>query len=118
MNLAILGMALGCIATILTATSYILWKIGLDWSQKLNTSVYSQITWWIGLKTNCMAQLFNIIALGLADQSTLSIASALTLIINAVFAWIFLKEELQFYKIVCLLLMCIGAGVSIMFASY
>jgi glucan phosphoethanolaminetransferase (alkaline phosphatase superfamily) len=118
MNLAALGMALCCSATFLTALSYIVMKIGVDKAYQLGVSPYTVGTWWIGFVLTMVATIFNVASLGLVDQSALSITCALTLIFNGLLAWKILKEPLPLLKIIAVLIMCVGATIAIVFASY
>ena len=51
-------------------------------------------------------------------MSTLAISAALTMIFNGILAWKMLGEKLSTIKIFCMLIVCTGATMAILFASY
>ena len=74
--------------------------------------------WYLGIFLVVGSSLSSVVALGMADQATLSIGSAFTLIFNSVLAWKFLKEDLPCFKVYTILMISVGAWVVVYSASY
>ena len=87
-------------------------------AEQLGKSQFKTGLWWYGYFILLLSSLCSVVALGLADLSTLSIASALTMCFNALLAWRLLGEKLRTYKILAIAIVCVGATIAILFASY
>jgi hypothetical protein len=67
MNLAILGQILACSSALGIAVSYILMKRGIEKAEAESGKFICQPIWWSGQLVLLLAQVLDVIALGLTD---------------------------------------------------
>ena len=93
--LGLLGQVLCVISAIGVAIAFILIKKGLLRAKKFGYRSICVCVWWLGVISLKIFTSLYVIALGIADQATLSAYCAMILVFNSVFAWKFLGDHLN-----------------------
>ena len=96
------------LATFLTALGIALMKKAHN-DKDNKKAVFLRPPWILGMSSKIFSSVITVFAFSLANQSTLSPISALTMVFNIALAWKFLNERLSKYDIIGMLLMGSGA---------
>ncbi|KAJ8661478.1 hypothetical protein O0I10_002744 [Lichtheimia ornata] len=118
-----IGLILALCSSILIGTSFVITKKGLQQSSSASQAFASDShrylkspIWWIGLTTMVAGELLNFIGYTFAPAILITPLGALSVIIGAILATIFLKERLGTIGIIGCLLSLIGAVIIVLHA--
>ena len=73
--------------------------------------------WLLGFVSLLAGSSFNIAALGFGDQVLFSVTSSFSIVLNTIFSFVFLKENIVSSDIFAIFLICVGSTLFLMTAK-
>jgi hypothetical protein len=112
-----LGVTLNLLGGISTSVGWCLQKFSHNRSHKSRQPYYKDLLWWVGLIFILISQPLYIVSNSMANQSTLGVVGPFSIIINIIFARIFLNEQATWWEYLGIMLFIPGSIFTILSAS-